>query len=123
MLPSDGVLSMISLDYDGTIMASSGHQAEPILDEIRREYKDSDIPGPERPALGDTRRPGWRWGWQGIKCRLSRRHEDRKSPMLSVTLAVLPVFLLIFLGPGQRFPRPLVRRIGRYFYYSNSTRS
>jgi hydrogenase small subunit len=30
---------MISLDYDDTIMAAAGHQAEAILDEIRHEYK------------------------------------------------------------------------------------
>lgn len=38
-LVKDVVLSMISLDYDDTIMAASGHQAEAILDEIRHAYK------------------------------------------------------------------------------------
>ncbi|MDO9709332.1 hydrogenase small subunit [Paracraurococcus lichenis] len=38
-LARDVVLSMISLDYDDTLMASAGHQAEAILDDIRREYK------------------------------------------------------------------------------------
>ncbi len=38
-LASDVVLSMISLDYDDTLMAAAGHQAEAILDEIREEYK------------------------------------------------------------------------------------
>ena len=38
-LVKDVVLSMISLDYDDTIMAAAGHQAEAILDEIRHEYK------------------------------------------------------------------------------------
>ncbi len=38
-LVSDVVLSMISLDYDDVIMASAGHQAEAILDEIRHKYK------------------------------------------------------------------------------------
>ena len=33
-LVKDVVLSMISLDYDDTIMAAAGHQAEAILDEI-----------------------------------------------------------------------------------------
>ena len=38
-LVKDVVLSMISLDYDDTIMAASGHQAEAILSEIRDKYK------------------------------------------------------------------------------------
>ena len=38
-LVSDVVLSMISLDYDDLIMASAGHQAEAILEEIRHKYK------------------------------------------------------------------------------------
>ena len=38
-LAKDVVLSMISLDYDDTIMAAAGHQAEAILDEIRTKYK------------------------------------------------------------------------------------
>ncbi len=38
-LASDVVLSMISLDYDDTIMASAGHQAEAIVDEIVEKYK------------------------------------------------------------------------------------
>jgi len=38
-LASDVVLSMISLDYDDTIMASAGHQAEAIIDEIVEKYK------------------------------------------------------------------------------------
>ncbi len=40
---SDIVLSMISLDYDDTIMAASGEQAESIVDEIIRDYKGSYI--------------------------------------------------------------------------------
>jgi len=40
---SDVVLSMISLDYDDTIMAASGVQAESIVDEIMRDYKGSYI--------------------------------------------------------------------------------
>ena len=35
----DAVLSMISLDYDDTIMAAAGHQAEAILEETRAKYK------------------------------------------------------------------------------------
>ncbi|MBI5260240.1 MAG: hydrogenase small subunit [Bradyrhizobium sp.] len=40
---SDVVLSMISLDYDDTIMAASGTQAESIVDEIMRDCKGSYI--------------------------------------------------------------------------------
>ncbi|WP_024520485.1 hydrogenase small subunit [Bradyrhizobium sp. Tv2a-2] len=38
-LMKDVVLSMISLDYDDTIMAAAGRQAEAILEEIRTNYK------------------------------------------------------------------------------------
>ena len=38
-LVKDVVLSMISLDYDDTIMAAAGHQAEAILEETRQKYK------------------------------------------------------------------------------------
>jgi len=38
-LAKDVILSMISLDYDDTIMAAAGHHAEAILDEIIKEYK------------------------------------------------------------------------------------
>ncbi len=38
-LASDVILSMISLDYDDTIMAAAGHQAEAIVDEIVEKYK------------------------------------------------------------------------------------
>ena len=38
-LAKDAILSMISLDYDDTIMASAGHQAEAIVDEIVNKYK------------------------------------------------------------------------------------
>lgn len=38
-LASDVILSMISLDYDDTIMAAAGHQAEAIVDEIMEKYK------------------------------------------------------------------------------------
>ncbi len=38
-LAKDIVLSMISLDYDDTLMAAAGHQAEAILDEIVTNYK------------------------------------------------------------------------------------
>ena len=35
-LAKDVVLSMISLDYDDTLMAAAGHQAEATLEEIDR---------------------------------------------------------------------------------------
>ncbi|MCC8968852.1 hydrogenase small subunit, partial [Bradyrhizobium sp. Pear76] len=38
-LIKDALLSMISLDYDDTIMAAAGHQAEAILEETRAKYK------------------------------------------------------------------------------------
>jgi hydrogenase small subunit len=38
-LVKDVILSMISLDYDDTLMASAGHQAEAILEEIKEKYK------------------------------------------------------------------------------------
>lgn len=38
-LAKDAILSMISLDYDDTIMAAAGHQAEAILEEIQQKYK------------------------------------------------------------------------------------
>jgi hydrogenase small subunit len=38
-LAKDAILSMISLDYDDTIMAAAGHQAEAILDDITKQYK------------------------------------------------------------------------------------
>lgn len=38
-LAADVVLSMLSLDYHNTLMASAGHQAEAILDETREKHK------------------------------------------------------------------------------------
>jgi hydrogenase small subunit len=38
-LAKDAVLSMISLDYDDTIMTAAGHQAEAILEEVMTKYK------------------------------------------------------------------------------------
>ena len=38
-LAKDVVLSMISLDYDDTIMAAAGHQAEAIRRRNREKYK------------------------------------------------------------------------------------
>ena len=38
-LAKDVILSMISLDYDDTLMAAAGHQAEAILEETIRKYK------------------------------------------------------------------------------------
>ena len=42
-LAKDAVLSLISLDYDDTIMAAAGHQAEEILAQIKEEHKGSYI--------------------------------------------------------------------------------
>ena len=38
-LAKDVILSMISLDYDDTLMASAGYQAEAILEEVMTKYK------------------------------------------------------------------------------------
>jgi hypothetical protein len=38
-LAKDVVLSMISLDYDDTLMAAAGHQAEELLEELLVKYK------------------------------------------------------------------------------------
>lgn len=53
-LVKDVVLSMISLDYDDTLMAAAGHQAEAILEEITREYKGNYIVAVEgNPPLNE----------------------------------------------------------------------
>lgn len=38
-LAKDAILSLISLDYDDTIMAAAGQQAEQALADVMREYK------------------------------------------------------------------------------------
>ena len=38
-LAKDVILSMISLDYDDTIMAAAGHEAEAIIDETIEKHK------------------------------------------------------------------------------------
>ncbi|GAB6051467.1 hydrogenase small subunit [Magnetospira thiophila] len=53
-LVKDVVLSMISLDYDDTIMAAAGHQAEAILEEVKEQYKGQYILAVEgNPPLKD----------------------------------------------------------------------
>ncbi|MDR2239849.1 MAG: hydrogenase small subunit [Zoogloeaceae bacterium] len=53
-LAKDAILSMISLDYDDTIMAAAGHQAEAILDEITTKYKGNYIVAVEgNPPLNE----------------------------------------------------------------------
>ncbi len=53
-LVKDVVLSMISLDYDDTIMAAAGHQAEAILEEVKEQYKGRYILACEgNPPLAD----------------------------------------------------------------------
>ena len=57
-LARDVILSMISLDYDSVIMASAGHEAEAIVDEVIAEHKGQYIlacegnPGLEQDATG-----------------------------------------------------------------------
>ena len=38
-LAKDVVLSMLSLDYDDTLMAAAGFQAEEVMEETMRKYK------------------------------------------------------------------------------------
>ena len=53
-LAKDVVLSMISLDYDDTLMAAAGHQAEQQLEETIKKYKGNYILACEgNPPLAD----------------------------------------------------------------------
>src|SRR5512135_2350549 len=53
-LAKDVILSLISLDYDDTIMAAAGHQAEQIIEEVMRDYKGQYILAVEgNPPLGN----------------------------------------------------------------------
>ncbi len=53
-LAKDVVLSMISLDYDDTLMAAAGHQAEAVLEETIKKYKGNYILAVEgNPPLAD----------------------------------------------------------------------
>jgi len=53
-LAKDVILSMISLDYDDTIMAAAGHQAEAIIEETIEKYKGNYIVAVEgNPPLND----------------------------------------------------------------------
>jgi hydrogenase small subunit len=53
-LASDVILSMISLDYDDTIMAAAGHQAEAALEQVMTDYKGNYILAVEgNPPLGE----------------------------------------------------------------------
>jgi hydrogenase small subunit len=53
-LVKDVVLSMISLDYDDTLMAAAGHQAEAALEETIKKYKGNYILACEgNPPLAD----------------------------------------------------------------------
>ena len=53
-LAKDVVLSMISLDYDDTLMAAAGHQAEEPLEETIEKYKGNYILAVEgNPPLND----------------------------------------------------------------------
>ena len=53
-LAKDVILSMVSLDYDDTIMAAAGHQAEKAVEDIMRDYKGQYILAVEgNPPLGN----------------------------------------------------------------------
>jgi NiFe hydrogenase small subunit HydA len=53
-LAKDVILSLISLDYDDTIMAAAGHQAEQIIEDVMRDYKGQYILAVEgNPPLGN----------------------------------------------------------------------
>ena len=53
-LAKDVILSMISLDYDDTIMAAAGHQAEAALEQVMKDYKGNYILAVEgNPPLGE----------------------------------------------------------------------
>lgn len=53
-LAKDAVLSLISLDYDDTLMAAAGHQAEAILEEIMTEHRGNYIVAVEgNPPLNE----------------------------------------------------------------------
>lgn len=53
-LAKDAILSLISLDYDDTIMAAAGHQAEAILDDIIKTHKGNYIVAVEgNPPLNE----------------------------------------------------------------------
>ena len=53
-LAKDVILSMVSLDYDDTIMAAAGHQAEAALEQVMKDYKGNYILAVEgNPPLGE----------------------------------------------------------------------
>jgi hydrogenase small subunit len=53
-LTKDVVLSMLSLDYDDTLMAAAGHQAEAIIEEVKKKYKGNYIVAVEgNPPLNE----------------------------------------------------------------------
>src|SRR5512143_2556090 len=53
-LAKDVVLSMLSLDYDDTLMAAAGHQAEAQLEDTIKKYKGNYILAVEgNPPIGD----------------------------------------------------------------------
>lgn len=80
-LVSDVVLSMISLDYDDTIMAAAGHQAEEILEQVRADHPGQYILAVEgNPPLKDG----------GIHCLPGGRpFVDKLKEMASESLAVI----------------------------------
>jgi hydrogenase small subunit len=53
-LTKDVLLAMLSLDYDDTIMAAAGHQAEAIIEKVKKDYKGSYLVAVEgNPPLGN----------------------------------------------------------------------
>ncbi|GHT91895.1 hydrogenase small subunit [Betaproteobacteria bacterium] len=53
-LTKDVVLSMLSLDYDDTLMAAAGHQAEAIIEAVKEKYKGNYIVAVEgNPPLNE----------------------------------------------------------------------
>ncbi|MCL2074977.1 MAG: hydrogenase small subunit [Betaproteobacteria bacterium] len=54
-LTSDVVLSMLSLDYNDTLMVAAGQRAEEIIETVRKKYKDNYIVAVEgNPPLGEN---------------------------------------------------------------------
>lgn len=78
-LAKDAVLSLISLDYDDTIMAAAGHQAEAILEEITTKYKGNYVVAVEGNApLGEDGMYCFPGGEPFVK-KLERISKDAKA--------------------------------------------
>ena len=75
-LAKDVVLSMLSLDYHNTLMASAGHQAEAILDETRQKYKGQYILAVEGNSSIDLDKPFCFVGGKPFLTQLREMAED-----------------------------------------------